>query len=255
MSTIPQYVLKVLSACSFEGNKLFLPDQLDRPTYTATNKVIVAAGGKWNRKAKAHVFDEDAADAMDTIILTGEYVDKKKEFQQFDTPKSVVKTMIGLAKMQPNLKILEPSAGTGNIVNGIFESEKSSEVYAVEIDPARVKILKESSFQDCKIEMVYEDDFLAIPPETFIGFDRILMNPPFTKGQDIAHIQHAANTLNRGGLLISVASSSVTFRQEKKYADFREWVAERNGIILELEENAFKESGTLVSTVLVIIEN
>ena len=33
--------------------------QLDRNDYVKVNKALEALGGKWNRKAKAHLFDED----------------------------------------------------------------------------------------------------------------------------------------------------------------------------------------------------
>ncbi|WMA00162.1 hypothetical protein [Enterobacter hormaechei] len=52
-------VLNVLSRCRAEGNFLFLADQLDRSIYVKTNKVLEAAGGKWNRKEQAHIFTAD----------------------------------------------------------------------------------------------------------------------------------------------------------------------------------------------------
>ena len=56
-------VLSVLSIAQCAGNALQLPpQQLDRQLYVRTNKVIEAAGGKWNRKTRAHVFDGDAAE-------------------------------------------------------------------------------------------------------------------------------------------------------------------------------------------------
>ena len=50
-------VLAVLSRSTVVGSSLVIPDQLDRKLYVKTNKVLEAAGGKWNRKARAHVFD------------------------------------------------------------------------------------------------------------------------------------------------------------------------------------------------------
>lgn len=49
-------VLTELSAAAIDGNQLFLTDRMDRSLYQRVNKVIEAAGGKWNRKAKCHVF-------------------------------------------------------------------------------------------------------------------------------------------------------------------------------------------------------
>ena len=88
---ISNEVLTILGECRTEGNVLFLPDrQLDRPTYQAVNKVLTNIGGKWNRKAKGHVFaDGDPAELLDNLILTGETVDLKKQYQFFPTPRNI----------------------------------------------------------------------------------------------------------------------------------------------------------------------
>ena len=68
---IDDEVLAVLSAAQTEGCNVFLTGQLDRKLYDRTNKVLEAADGQWNRKARAHVFAADAFDRMDQIILSG----------------------------------------------------------------------------------------------------------------------------------------------------------------------------------------
>ena len=60
-------------------------EQLDRNMYQRTNKVLEAAGGKWNRKAQAHLFDDDAFTRIDQIILTGQVEVPKDEFNFFPT--------------------------------------------------------------------------------------------------------------------------------------------------------------------------
>ena len=52
-------VLNVLDAAQVSGNKVVLVGALDRKLYTSVDKVLQAAGGKWDRKAKAHVFGAD----------------------------------------------------------------------------------------------------------------------------------------------------------------------------------------------------
>jgi hypothetical protein len=52
-------VANVLANSCVEENRLFLPpEQLDRKLYVSVNKVLEAIGGKWNRREKAHLFDE-----------------------------------------------------------------------------------------------------------------------------------------------------------------------------------------------------
>jgi hypothetical protein len=50
-----------------------------------------------------------------------------------------------------------------------------------------------------------------------------------------------------------VMSASVTFRDNKLTQDFRDLVRERGGDIEALPEGAFKDSGTMVRTVIVTI--
>ena len=78
------------------------------------------------------------------------------------------------------------------------------------------------------------------------------MNPPFTKGQDATHILHAYNLLNEIGTLVAVASASVEFNSQKKYQKLRELI-EKNGKIIKLPQNSFKESGTNVNSVLIVL--
>ena len=80
-------------------------------------------------------------------------------------------------------------------------------------------------------------------------FDRIVMNPPFSNSQDAKHILHAYSLLRDGGTLVSVASSSIQTREGKLYDELRalpiEWI--------KVDGGAFKESGTLVNTVILKI--
>lgn len=55
------------------------------------------------------------------------------------------------------------------------------------------------------------------------------------------------------GALLAVMSAGVTFRQDKRTAALRE-VVEASGTIEPLPEDSFKESGTAVRTVLVVID-
>ena len=108
-------VLAVLSVAETSGNQLFLTGQLDRKLYEQTNKVLEAAGGKWNRKAKSHVFESDAADRIDQIIVTGDVEIPKDEFNYFPTPPDVVDRLMEIARIELGMLCLEPSAGRGAI--------------------------------------------------------------------------------------------------------------------------------------------
>jgi predicted RNA methylase len=238
-------VLAVLSRCGINGHALTLPGQLDRCDYLAVNKIIEAAGGKWDRKARAHLFADPAEPIIETILLTGEIVSRKQELQFFETPPEVAETLIGLASLSPSLTVLEPSAGDGAIVNAV--APLVSAVVAVEIDHLHAENLLRQA-----IYCLHEGDFLALEPDGRL-YDRVIMNPPFARQQDVAHVTHALKFLRPGGLLVSVMSLGTTFRQNRIADDFRKLVAGRGGEFVPLPDDAFKVSGTGVKTVIVTI--
>ncbi|KNC11551.1 restriction endonuclease subunit M [Pantoea sp. RIT-PI-b] len=242
-------VLNVLSACQCEGNNLILTGQLDRNLYTRTNKVIEAAGGKWNRKAKAHVFDIDAAERIEQIILTGDVVVPKDDFEFFPTPPDVVRHVIHLADIGDGMKVLEPSAGQGAIAKAAHEAAADVMIDMYELMPANNDALHALNLRLSGIGKPV--DFLTIEPAPI--YDRVVMNPPFGRQADIKHVTHALKFLKPGGQLVSVMASSVTFRSNKLTSDFRQLIEERGGHIEDLPEGAFKSSGTMVNTVIVVI--
>ena len=240
---VDQQILQVLSVAHTQGNALTLNGQLDRKLYERTNKVLDAAGGRWNRKAKAHLFEDEAADVVEQIILTGA-VTRAQDFGYFPTPESIVARLIELAKIEPGMVVLEPSAGQGAIAREVAAITK---VDCVELLPQHAELLRAGGF----VREVWQNDFLQLKPSP--TYDRIVMNPPFKHQADIRHVLHALAFLKTGGLLVSVMSAAVTFRANKLTEDFRSLIGQRGGFIEECPEAAFKESGTMVRTVIVVI--
>jgi predicted RNA methylase len=240
-------VLAVLSRAEINGNALALVGQLDRKMYERTNKVLEACGGKWNRKAKAHVFDMDAAERIEQILLTGEVEIPKDEFNYFPSPAAVVARLIELADIKPGMRVLEPSAGKGAIAYACASAGDYGTVDCYELMEANFVALA----GDMRLGAVRWMDFLTQVPEPI--YDRVVMNPPFAKQADIKHVLHALKFLKPDGLLVSVMASSVTFRDNKLTQDFRDMIRARGGEIEALPEGSFKESGTAVNTVIVTI--
>lgn len=241
---ISEDVLTVLSKSTITGNALVLPgEQLERNLYMRTNKVIEAAGGKWDRKAKAHLFIDDATEIIEQIILSGE-ITIPQDFGYFPTPEPIVKQLITLANVKPGMLVLEPSAGQGAIAR---EVAKIARVDCVELLPQNAEILER--------EGVYRTVAIGNFLETYLKpiYDRVIMNPPFEKQSDIKHVRHALNFLKPDGILVSVMASSVKFRENTLTKDFRNLVDMSNGEIIALPEKSFKSSGTGVNTVIVVI--
>jgi len=239
-------VLCILEQCECKGNLLYLPKvQLERKLYLAVNKVLEAAGGRWSRKEKAHVFDSDPGDIIETIILTGSVVDKKREFQFFETPLWLVDEMIAFANIVPGDVILEPSAGKGRIVSRLKELYPNNKVACCELETSNYDSLVTKGFY------VAERDFFKYEEKV----DKIIANPPFSKQQDIDHITHMIEVCREGGRIVTIASPGITFRENNKTKTFRNLLESmKEYFTKKLPEGTFKESGTMVRAVLLVID-
>jgi protein-L-isoaspartate O-methyltransferase len=166
--------------------------------------------------------------------------------QLFPTPAAIAARMVEEAAIEAGHSILEPSAGTGRILQAVAAQcdRDAIQITAIEINRGLSSTLA-ACFGDVKTRCA---DFLEC--DTEIGkFDRILMNPPFANGQDIAHIAHALDFLKPGGRLVAICADGS--RQREKLLPL---VEATGGTWESLPAGTFTESGTGVSTALITIE-
>lgn len=242
-------VLEVLKGMTWDqGGRLGkITRQLDRALYVKTNKALEAMGGAWNRKLGMHSFTEDPRPQVEGLVESG--VLEVPDLGWFWTPEPVVRRMVELAGLEPWMSLLEPSAGEGHILDILKAYQPEVEFVAIEIYPERAETLRKKGY------MTICADFLevVVPAQEF-GFDRVYMNPPFEAGQDMAHIRRAYEHLKPGGVLVSVISGGVFYREDKKTVAFRDWLKECGLVTVEkLPEASFHDSGTDVSTRLIVI--
>jgi len=246
---ISEQTLAIISRVTVEGNNVFLTcGQLDRKQYQAVNDVLTSLGGKWSRKAQAHVFQEDPTLKLESVINSGE-ITMPETNGYFPTPEAIAEKIVSLAIIEPGMKVLEPSAGQGALVECLVPVE--CVIDCIELLPENVRVLRSKGF------FVAEADFLTSICDGY-KYDRIVMNPPFAYNghpqADIDHVKHALSFLSEKGRLVSIMSSGVLFRENKKTVAFREMVNEMGGYFERLPEGSFKESGTNVNTCFVVIE-
>lgn len=164
----------------------------------------------------------------------------------FPTPPALVARMIAEAGVREGMKVLEPSAGKGDIAEAVRDA--GAQVVSFERSHTLCGILKAKglSVECC--------DFLEMI--AIAGFDRVLMNPPFEKAQDIDHVRHAFRFLKPGGRLVAVMSAGTMFRSDRKTLEFRDWLTEAGAVVNELPEDAFGEAfrSTKTRTILVVID-
>ena len=141
----------------------------------------------------------------------------------FPTPDPVIDMMLAAADMHDGQTVLEPSAGIGSICDRVKQAFPHVDLDAVELRDPLAKILV------AKGHAVVGRDF----PWNGNGrqYDRVLMNPPFEKGVDMAHVRQAFNHVKPGGRLVAIMSNGFRFRQttgpSASAAGWKKWTGTR----------------------------
>lgn len=245
--TIPDEVREVLARSEITDTTLTLPQQLDRKLYVQTNKIIEAAGGKWNRSRACYVFSFDPRAALGLAVESGEIINQQQTFQEFWTPVWLADRMC--RDLSPGARVLEPSAGIGRIAKAAASA--GAYVVCCELQEKLVNLLRE----DSRLAVRPAGDFLQLTADFLQPFDFVLMNPPFSNCQDIAHVRHAFDFLRPGGVLRAIMSPGLNFRGDRKTAEFKHWLLNSREVFSaqwsELDSATFRESGTDVATIFV----
>lgn len=233
-ATLSPEVTDILSRAVITDNLLVLPaGQLERKLYEQVAKAIKAAGGAWKTNKQGFVFSSDPREKLGLALTTGVVVDEKKLRQAFYTPQHIA-DHIALLSDVAGKHVLEPSAGGGALVAACLKFG-ATKVDCIEMEPT----CRDGLGGERRAVMIA--DFLTVRP--YYQFERVVMNPPFTKGQDVKHIQHAKNWLSPGGKLFAV----VPDKENPKLTAAGAELVERFPV------GTFKESGTSVATRLIRI--
>ena len=128
----------------------------------------------------------------------------------FPTPAAVADRMVDLADIQPAQMILEPNGGKGSLIDAIQRKHPDAAVDVYEVNHHLRELL-------CSRARPFGHDFWRKRPASRPGYDRILMNPPFEKGQDIEHVTPGLDSLLKpGGRLVAIVSAGAMSRGDKK---------------------------------------
>lgn len=251
MKPLSPAAIDVLSSVEVAGKHVRLTAQLDRKLYVEVNAALEALGGKWNRKAKAHVFEVDPVDAIDQVTVDGAFTDKRRDLDQFYTPPELAKRVVATANVA-GCSVLEPSAGRGAlVVEALRQGAREVEAFERDRDSCEALMLRGAEAASPTTQLVATvGDFLN-PFPWDRTFERVTMNPPFSLQRDIAHVTKAYSLLAPGGLLVAIMSAGVDFRSDRRTMEFRKLLASAHGDIDALPEHSFRESGTDVNAVLV----
>ena len=150
------------------------------------------------------------------------------DYEQFySTPPEIAQKLISMltARSSENLgMILEPSAGTGALIEGLKECKQvtrlgyevyrwsnisSSNIHCIELNPQRASFLKDNDYK------VIWDDFLTF--NSLMPYNTIIMNPPFHEGAK--HLLKALHICADGGEIVCILNAETIknpFSNERK---------------------------------------
>lgn len=234
---IPQEVVCILKHSTLTANSLTLPpDKLERSIYEAVKKVVYGYGGKWNTSKQCFLFQDDPRAKFTTALSSGKRVDEKQRDQSFFTPPEIADFAVSVADVGRGTSVLEPSAGRGALAHSCARAG-AKEIWCIEQNPEHSRHI---SFPHPRLHVTVAD-FLKVTPEG--QFDRVVMNPPFSRGTDVVHILHALRFLNPDGVLVSImAKRPLPLSLSSLDHD-----------VEELPAKSFASSGTNVNTQLITI--
>lgn len=164
----------------------------------------------------------------------------------FPTPPAIIERMLEEAGDLEGKRLLEPSAGKGDIVDAAQRA--GATVDAIEQHYSLRNIL------EAKGANMIGRDFMDVEPTP--EYDVVAMNPPFENGQDAEHVMRAFQFLKPGGKLVAITGEGIFFRSDAKAREFRDWLDSVGGTSESLPEGSFKSAfrPTGVNTRMVVIE-
>ena len=164
----------------------------------------------------------------------------------FPTPRHLIEQMLDLAELEAGMRVLEPSAGSGSICEHL--KAVGIEPDCFEVSHTLRSLLTRSCFN------LIGDDFMQTTPKPI--YHRVIMNPPFSLGNDIYHIQQAFKWLIPGGRLVGITSCCYTYGSKQKYQQFRHWLRHLKATEFDNPPGSFLQSErrTNVNTRMLVID-
>lgn len=156
----------------------------------------------------------------------------------FPTPKPLAQRMAEIAGIKPGMRVLEPSAGNGNLADAAKAAGADVDVLEISSQLQNVLQLKGHNLvgHDFETHAAGED------------YDAVIMNPPFSDRKDAQHIQQAYSMLKPGGTLVAIAGEGVFFGADKKAVEFRDWLESQGAEIEKLDAGTFNDRSLLATT-------
>lgn len=162
-----------------------------------------------------------------------------------ETSRDVAMKIINQAGLMHGQRILEPSAGEGNLIDVVFRNftfkKNDFNIDCVELNKEKCEILRSKEYN------TYQQDFLTFEPKGKL-YDRIIACPPFKNNIDLEHIMHMYKILRFGGIMVTLTSPLWIMNNEEKHVEFRRWLEGKQYNFQMLPDNSFMEKDRTVPT-------
>jgi hypothetical protein len=132
----------------------------------------------------------------------------------FPTPPEVIDRMLQISRIDSSHRVLDPSAGAGDLCLAV--RKLGAVVECFEINSDLYQALTLLGFQPL------DRDFLFATPRPM--YDRVLMNPPFSKDAYIDHVRAAYDWLTPGGELVAVLPNGYQSSRSLQRRNFSDWL-------------------------------
>ena len=158
------------------------------------------------------------------------------QFNAFFTPFNVAKSLVAFSDIKketnPNIKVLEPTAGIGHIIYAILRANHMVNIDAIEYNTTFRNVLQKNIEHLPNVKIMEKRNFLEFLPSD--RYDYAIMNPPFHiemyKGNkkqtfyDIDFVKRAYALLKPNGVLVAITSIAWTFHERGRLKELREWL-------------------------------
>lgn len=151
----------------------------------------------------------------------------------------------------PQIKILEPSAGSGDLADGILRKWAfltEDNIDCVELNSELRNELKSKGYN------VVGVDFLNFYPDE--KYDLIVAAPTYKNNVDVEHIMHMYDECldKDGGRLISLTYPAWTMTNNPNQIKFRRWLADKRYYMVMLKDNSFIENYKTQPSMIIVID-
>lgn len=233
MDTLQDFI----DSCSLDQNAIILPEeQAPAKIYASFKKLMQENLGKYKSPNLFLFANEKESKQLLSTLKKGERPRWKKDREWYATSQEVAFRMFNtVIPLCGEYRILEPSAGRGDIVDALMEFSPycfEHTIHCVEIDNKNRQFLEKKGYQ------IVGADFMEWEHEK--PYDIIYANPPFTPIYE--HVEKMITHLNNSGDLVCVVPSS--FDSER----FEDIEGVDCCCCYDLPSGSFRKVGTSINT-------